>query len=281
MRKIKNYLRKITVGILSLLLASFFVSCEKDEDLRPDYNTAIKAEAIFGSGMKKASENADITIDRFSVVISEIEFEFEDDDPIRDEDIYDDFELRGPFYLDLMDNGTSLEELITSVNLPQAMFDEIEFDLEPGTDPDSDMFGKTVYIEGTINGIPFIFWDDEDYDFELDFDDSEILNLEAATSAVVTLLFDLNQVFGMGMGGTDLGQLLDMDEDGIIEIHPGSDDGYSDLADELWDRFKDSIEAIEEEDDDDDDDYDDDDDDDDDYDGDSYEDDYDYDDDDD
>jgi hypothetical protein len=43
----------------------------------------------------------------------------------------------------------------------------------------------------------------------------------------------------------DLSNAADGNENGIIEIYPGDPDGNNDLADLLWDRLEDIIEAFE------------------------------------
>jgi hypothetical protein len=249
--------------IFPVLIPGILTSCEKDDNTGPDYNTSFRVESAFnGTALKKSAvSKGELMLDEVSIVISEIEVEYDDDDPGRDEDKWFDLKLDGPFEINILDNGESLDQVLANVSLPEAEYDEIEFEMEPGEDPSSALFGKTILAEGTINGVPFVFWRDDSEDFEIEFEDAGILTVDGIREAAITLFIDLNNVFDYSISGIDLTLLNDNDGDGLIEIFPGSDDGYSELADELWERFEDSIDAYEEEYDDDEDDHDDEDDD--------------------
>ncbi len=244
----KTIFMKITS--LSLLLAFLLlISCEEKEDIQPDHNTKIKAVAFYDqTNLKKSSfSGSEIVLESFMIVMEEIEFEFEDDDKeIMGEDYASDIELDGPFELELMDNGESLEEIIATVNLPHGDYDEVEFEIETGKDPGSEMFEKSIMAKGSLNGTPFVFWTDGTDDFELEFEGNNKLTIDGVKEAIVTLSFDLSKVFDVHLIGIDLSGLSDVDGDGTIEINPYSDDDFSELSDDLWERFKDSMEAWEE-----------------------------------
>lgn len=254
--------------LFPVLVPALLTSCETDENNGPDFNTSIRVESAFGNSTAKKSAGAEseLILNSVSIVLSEIEIEYDDDDMGRDDESYSEIDLGGPFEIELMDNGESLEQVLANISLPVAEYDEIEFEMEPGRIPSSPLFGKTILAEGSINGVPFIFWNDESEDFEIEFEDAGILTVDGIREAAITLFVDLNRLFDTSVNGINFSGLTDNDDDGVIEIHPGSDDGYSELADELWDHFDDSIDAFEnefdedDEDDDDDDDEDDDDD---------------------
>ncbi len=255
--------RIVPVWITAMFL--MLVSCEKDADLRPDYNTRIIAEAYYQqAGLKKSVySDTEIILESFSIVVEEIEFEFDDDEKeMRDDDYVSDIELTGPFELELLDNGESLDQVLAKVTLPEGSYQEVEFEIETGSNPASDMYQKSVKITGTIDGTPFMFWTDETDEIELEFEGSNQLTIDGVREAIVTLSFDLSTIFAVSEGGVHLSNLSDSDGDGIIEIDPESDDGYSDYADDIWERLDDGIEALEDyftdRDDDDDDDDDDD-----------------------
>ena len=224
------------------------VSCEKDSDLGPEYNTRIIAKAFYQpAGMKKSAfTNPEIVLESFTIVVEEIEFEYEDDEKeMRDDDYVSDIELSGPFELELLDNGESLDQVLATVTLPEGRYQEVEFEIETGSNPASEMYQKSVQITGTLDGIPFVFWTDDTEDIELEFEGSNELTIDGLREAIVTLSFDLSTIFDDSEGGIHLSDLSDNDGDGIIEINPGSDDGYEEYADEIWDRLDDSIEAME------------------------------------
>jgi hypothetical protein len=256
----KSDLKKIMLGFLGSAIL-IFSSCEKDDNTGPEYNTKVVATASFDqTAMKKSlPADADIVLESFKIIIKEIEFELDDDDKeMYDDDYYSDIELSGPFELNLLDNGSGLEEILATVTLPEAEYDEVEFEIEKGNDPSSDMYGKSVRITGTINGVPFDFWTDESEDIELEFEGSNKLTVDGVREAIITLYFDLSSVFNYTAIVTYLGEIADNDDDGLIEINPMSDDGYVDFEDDIWEKFVDSLKALEDDNDDDDDDYDDD-----------------------
>jgi hypothetical protein len=88
----------------------------------------------------------------------------------------------------------------------------------------------TFLIKGTINDIPFVIWSAENTETELDFSDSTKdftvndnilnLNIKIQLDALMEKLTELS----------NLGQLVDTDGDGIIEITTGADDGHSSLG---------------------------------------------------
>ncbi|MBE0600090.1 MAG: DUF4382 domain-containing protein [Burkholderiaceae bacterium] len=255
-----------SIGTLLVVLGMGLTSCEKDPEMGPDYNTRIMAKAGFNAGAaKKSLASYNISLESFTIVVEEIEFEFDDDDKNgRDNDYASDIELKGPFVIDLMDNGKSLEQLLATVILPEGRYKEIEFEIEKGKVPGSPMFGKSIQATGTINGTPFTFWTDETDDFEVEFEGSNVLTVDGVKEAIVTIYLDLSRMFDPAMGGMYFGELMDKDGDGEIEINPFSDDDYSSLSDDLWELFDDALDAYDDYDDFDDDDDDDDDEDDDD-----------------
>lgn len=148
----------------------------------------------------------------------------------------DEIELRGPFQLDLL-TGTSN---ITTLELPKADYEEIEFEFDKNTDESSDMFNKTVVVKGTINTVPFIFWHDFEEEIEVDFENeaTDIIVSEGLTE--VTINFDLDAMLSQ----VDLSSAIDGNGDGTIEISPEDVDGNKDLADQLKEKLKQTAELL-------------------------------------
>jgi len=234
-----------TVVILSLL--AIFSSCSKDDD-EVKNKTAIKFQATYPTSKSadlKSTLVDGIALESFKINIAEIEFEFDDDDPLFDDDsIATDYELDGPFEIDLMVDGNPLETIIVNnVELPAAAYDEIEFEFDMNKNRNSELYGKTTIIKGTIDGTPFIFWSDDEIEMEIEFD--ELFYLEDAANAMLTVSFDLGALFNPALGGINISSATDGNQDGVIEIHHDDPDGNSNLAKLIWKRMEHIIEAFE------------------------------------
>ncbi len=237
----KNTVKITRILILALVFPFFFVSCDKDDDLKGGLSIKFKAT----ENTLKSSPADNIVIESFVINIGEIELEFDDNDPLFETDsIASDIELEGPFEVDLMSSGNPLSTtIVQNVELPQAAYDEIEFKFRESENPISEMLGKSILVKGTINGTPFIFWTDEEIEVEIEFENNVLL--EEAEMAVITVSFDILALFDPAQGGIDISGATDGNGNGIIEIYPEDPDGNEDLADQLWDKLEDIIEAFE------------------------------------
>lgn len=233
-------------AVIVLAITVFLISCEKNDDTLKN-QTAIKFEAnqTLKSGQLKSTSTAEVVIESFKINIEEIEIEFNDNDPMFLADsVATDYELEGPFEVDLMKDGNALETtVVKNVELPSAAYDEIEFKFRESENSISMMYGKSILVEGTINGTPFIFWSDEEIEVEIEFE--ELVDLDEASRAVLTVSFDIASLFDASIGGVDISAAMDTNENGIIEIYPEDPDGNSDLADMVWEKLEVIIEAFE------------------------------------
>jgi hypothetical protein len=210
-------------------------SCSKND---PTGNVVLKAKAININPTSKVMSNAKnstniITISSFKINIGEIEFEVDDDE--QNENLYSDLELKGPFELDLSTGNLSVD--ITSTELPNNVYSEIEFDLEKSTNTNSELFGKSVQIKGTLNGMPFVFWHDIEEEFEVDYPNAAT-NINVVENKLnVVISFNLNTIFG-STSPIDFSTALDRNNNGIIEINPRNDDGNANIADQIKNLLK-------------------------------------------
>ena len=231
-------------AVMIVSLAVFFSSCEKDNGL-PDGNTTLKFKGIYNSNIeKKSSALSEVAIERFTINIEEIEFEF-DDDNNNNGLTYSEIKLKGPYEIDLVKDGQGrVVTLINDLNLPETGYDEIEFEFDKNENPISDMYKKTILIKGTINGTPFIFFTDEEFEIEVEFEDPvDLLEVE---SAIIMVSFDVHALFDAAQGGIDISAAQDRNGNGIIEIYEDDPDGNDKLAEKIEDRLEDIIEAFEE-----------------------------------
>jgi hypothetical protein len=244
----KNNLKYITMknvktifGFLMLLLV--LASCSND-DSNQSNRLNLTARATYSASANKNSNettmNNNVVLTSFKINIKEIEFEFaeindndnddSDDDGFFDGD--DEFELNGPFELDLLNQNAP----ITTVTIPNGTYEEVEFDIDNSTNANSSLFNKSVEITGTINGTPFVFWHNFEEEFEVDYEDANQNLVINNNSFNLVINFDLNQVLSQ----VDLSNATDNDGDGVIEINPNDTDGNQSLADLIKNAIKDS-----------------------------------------
>lgn len=236
---IMNLTKFSLVLFLSIILMSV-TSCSKNDSTG---NVVLKAKAINTNPSSKVMFNAKssvntITITSFIINIGEIEFEVDDHDD-QYEDLYKDIELEGPFELDLSNGNLSID--ITSTELPNNVYSEIEFDLKKSTNTNSELFGKSIQIKGTLNGKPFVFWHDVDEEFEVDYPNAATnINIDENKLNIV-ISFNLTSIFG-STSVIDFSTALDRDGDGTIEINPKNDDGNAELAHQIKHLIKENSE---------------------------------------
>ncbi|MBR9855854.1 MAG: hypothetical protein GYB37_14960 [Algicola sp.] len=248
--------KSLTAVSLFSLLGLF--SCSKDEmpEDKGMLSVSAKSTLVSSSGKSPSSKmvnNGDVVITDFRMNLKEFELEFDfeepdddhqgNDDNLWDDDGYYDFEdeieLAGPFELDLMAGQISF----INVAIPMGNFEELEFKFDENTDANSDLFGKSVLIKGTLQGIPFIFWHNFEDEVEVDFEDP---TFDIAISSIpegIVIDFDLNLIFDVSEG-VDLSQASDGNEDGTIEISPSDPDGNNDLAQDIRNAIKAHIDLL-------------------------------------
>jgi hypothetical protein len=243
-----NFTNMLKAAGLFLFSLAVMSSCSKDEtEVKNRTSIQFKStyEAPVSTAGLKSTGTESVVIESFKINIEEIEIEFNDNDPLFATDsVATDYELNGPFEIDLIADGYALETtIVNNVQLPVAAYDEIEFKFRESENSISEMFGKSILVKGVINGIPFIFWTDEEIEAEIEFE--EVFTMEEASTALLTVSFDIASLFDPAKGGIDVTKATDGNGNGIIEIYPGDPDGNSDLADMLWERLEDIIEAFE------------------------------------
>ncbi|MEM0543206.1 hypothetical protein WFZ85_11315 [Flavobacterium sp. j3] len=233
---------KTLFGLLLLLVVMW--SCSNDENASTNNQLRLKASATYSPSANRSNINAlmnnNVVLSSFKINIKEIEFEFaeindNDNDDSDDNGFFDgddEFELNGPFELDLLNQS----ETITTVTIPNGTYEEVEFSLDKSNNSASSMNNKSIEIRGTINGTPFIFWHDIEEEFEIDYEDANQNLVINNNSFDLVFNFDLNQVLSQ----VDLSNATDNDGDGIIEINPNDTDGNQSLADLLKDKIEDA-----------------------------------------
>ncbi|MDI9256900.1 hypothetical protein [Flavobacterium sedimenticola] len=233
--------------ILALIaVVGFMASCSNDDSSAAN-QMKIKARAMYNPAAANRNAegvalNSNVVLSSFKINLKEIEFEFaegSDDDSMNDDDDGffngdDEFELNGPFELDILNQNAT----VTTVTIPNGTYEEVEFELHRSTNANSPMFNKSIEVTGTINGTPFVFWHNVDEDFEIDYEDTNQNLVVNNNSYDIVFNFDLNQVLSL----VDLSTAVDGDGDGLIEIGPDDTDGNQALANQIANSIEDSCE---------------------------------------
>lgn len=240
---------KLLISAMIISIVVFFASCKKDDGAQ-NGNTTIKFKGIYNPNMLvKSSTLNGVAIETVTINIEEIEFDF-DDDGSNNGLTYSEIKLKGPFEINLVENGLGMVvTLFDDLILPETGYDEIEFEFDNNENPISEMYEKTLLIKGTINGMPFIFFTDEEFEMEIEFENP--VDLSEVGNAIILVSFDLQALFDPAFGGIDITSAQDGNGNGIIEIIEDDTDGNKDLAEKIADRLDDIIEAFEDDEDDD------------------------------
>jgi hypothetical protein len=242
--KLNDVIMKTSICAL-VIVCGLLASCRESAVQPPSTKVSLGIQAMTAKGTttiggrmatlvsgKVGSSALELT--DFKISVSEIEFEFDAQDEHfnMNDSTYDSKEdntLKGPWVLDLLNNGAFVKDLIASVNVPNAKYDKVKFKLAKVNDPTSPMNGKSIYITGKYNGIPFVISDGSTEEFKIDFADPS--NVLAAAGAQI--LLDIKIHLDKAFGAIDLTQFTDTDHDGVIEVDDDNHDGHHELADNI------------------------------------------------
>jgi hypothetical protein len=230
---------KFTFAVLltgSLLLSA----CESDDVNRSSAN--LKVEATASQLTPAESKQGRIVINNFQINMKEVEFEFDKSDPRSTSEVaIKDVKLKGPFILNLLNTSGSLNALVATVELPNAVYENVTFKTHKGTS--GVMLDKAVLMAGTIDGKPFEFWHDMDEKLVVDFADvNQDLVIDGNDKALV-IDYKLSSLLAAA-SGIDLTTAKDGNNNGKIEINPKDTDGNQQLAKAIKDNLRNAIKLI-------------------------------------
>lgn len=224
-------------GLLAAL--AILASCSKDES---EAGIRLRIQAVNDNAGTSAKvmvgDNVELT--DFKISIRDVVFKNESD-PDSSLDT-DEIQLRGPYQVDLLDGGDAVTQTIGTATVPDGMYREMRFKFHKDEDlPATDaLFDKSIYIEGTIDGKPFVFW----HDTSENMDVGRSTGVEVAGGVVnYTVTFHISQ-FLSSLNQIDLSTATDGNQDGVIEIFPNDEDGNQDLAYQLKENIKATADAI-------------------------------------
>ncbi len=238
--------RIIFKSLFTVVLSAFvLVSCTKDDNSNISEETAttlLGAKATFNNG--RAFTEVEVT--KFLVNVEDFELEFDDDmfgdddDGGADGNFYSDLELEGPFVLNLSE--PNLVFPIATVDIPVGEYEELEFEITRNRDPENELFQRSILIEGTIDGTPFVFWHNFEEDVEIEFEDVNVPIIIESNGESLIINFDLTFLFNTNI--IDLSAATDGNGNGVIEISPTDQDGNNALANQIKEIMKDAIDLL-------------------------------------
>jgi len=225
-------LKKIILPLLCLVI----ISCSKDSTTEGGIKLSFSADNTSSSRISstKSGMNSTVIFSDFRLSIRDVVFK-NDDDTMSNLNTGE-IQFRGPYQIDLLDNTSPLSQTIGSVFVPDGHYKELRFKLHKDEDlsTNDDLYDRSIYIKGTIDGTPFEFWHDT----------SENLDVGRSTGVLVqdgmvnfTVNFNISQ-FLSSLNQIDLSEATDGDNDGLIEIYPNDNDGNQDIADALKENIK-------------------------------------------
>jgi len=217
--------------VLIVMIGFLMNSCSDEEPMNPKISLEMSA---INTKSTLARNNAVVVFTDFKISIRDVVFK-NDNDPMSNLDT-DEVQFRGPYHVDLLDNTDAITQTIGETIVPNGMYKEMRFKFHKDENlPQSDkLYDRSIYIEGTIDGIPFVFWHDT----------SENLDVGRGTGVLVqngsvnfSVQFDISQ-FLNSFHQIDMSEAQDQNNDGVIEIYPNDQDGNQDMADKLKDNIK-------------------------------------------
>ncbi len=224
-----------------LTLVVLLASCSNEDE---GGKIQLKLTAVNGSAGKSAvligKGNENVIFTDFKISIRDVVFK-NDDDPNSNLDT-DEIQFRGPYQVDLLDDSDALTQTIGTAFVPDGIYKELRFKFHKDEDlpAENDLFDKSIYMEGTIDGTPFVFWHDTSENLDVGRD----TGVQVTNGTVnFTVTFDISQ-FLNSFNQIDLSTATDNNQDGLIEIYPNDEDGNQDIADQLKENIKTTADVI-------------------------------------
>lgn len=221
---------------LFITILAFLFSCNKDEDTVGTINLSFKSS----KQAKKSTLESTVQITDFRLSIRDVYFKLDDDSEADASDIH----FSGPYEIDLLDSSDALTQTIGSIEVEDGTYKTIRFKLHKTRDVDaaSPLYDRSVFVAGTIDGVPFEFWHDTSENFDIENSSGFVVSGNTI-DVVVNFSIDafLNSVHTI-----DFSTAQDNDNDGLIEINPDDDDDNGTIADQFKENIKMAADLIKE-----------------------------------
>ena len=232
------------ISILALLFIAT-TSCSDNQTDSTSGSVTLKASTVSTTGKTsltaRTATASTVVITDFKINIGNIKLETDFEDVRHTEDpLHEDVKLTGPFLLDLLDGDKTLSQLITSVNIPNAKYEEIKFNFQPSTQV-GEMNGKSFMIKGTVDGKNFVVWSAKEVELEMDFSDPAKDFTVNGNNISLNIKIQIDAIMAKITALAGQGLLIDTDGDGVIEISTNNDDNHHDLGELIRDLLENEI----------------------------------------
>lgn len=232
-------MKKISILALLVIVVS---SCSDNQTDSTSGNVTLKASAVSTTGKTsltaRSTAASTVVITDFKINIGSIKLETDEEDAMHAEDpLHEDVKLTGPFLLDLLDADKTLSQIITSVSIPNAKYEEIKFKFQPSTLA-GEMNGRSFMIKGTVDGKNFVVWSGKEVELEMDFNDPAKDFTVNSNDISLNIKIQIDAIMAKITALAGQGLLTDNDGDGVIEITTGTDDGHHDLGELIRDLLE-------------------------------------------
>jgi hypothetical protein len=153
----------------------------------------------------------------------------DDCNDVSDDCTYKDIRAEGPYLINVLSPEVSNGMIIDNFAIPNAIYDEIEFNLASYQLSDNEkMLGRSVFLAGTINGVRFELWTNKVKEIEIEFHDQSAVNL---TGENIKLYIDISlEKIKTNLEAMNLDTAVDGNNNGCIEIGYNDTDGNQALA---------------------------------------------------
>ena len=211
------------------------VSCSSDSTQSSiKLNLSAVNPIVSKSANSQKTSAAVVVFTDFRISIRDIVFKNDDDDTSTLDT--GEIQFTGPYQIDLLNNSVVLSQSIGTAIVPDGTYKDMRLKFHKNEDllSTDDLFNRSIYIEGTIDGVPFVFAHNTTENFDLGSSNGVLVQGDIVT---FTLQFDISK-FLNSFNQLDLSQTTDNNNDGVIEIFPGDTDGNQDVSDALKDNIK-------------------------------------------
>lgn len=224
---------------LAVIISMTLVSCNKDNE-SPVGSVTLKASTSGGNSFTQGGRiggktEAEIIITDFQISIRDVYFKTDVDSDGKADDSTD-VAFRGPYQLDLLNGADAVTQTIGTADVPNGEYNEMRFKFHKDYDMPTDhpLYDRSIFIAGTIDGVPFEMWHDTSENLDIGRNTGVIVNNNEVN---LVINFTIEQFLNASVA-VDLSTAVDGNQDGLIEINTNDPDGNKALADDLKENIK-------------------------------------------